>query len=120
MAHVLVVDDSESLRRLVVLALNTAGFMTSEADNGEAALKLASNTKFDLVVTDVNMPIMDGISLTKELRKLKNYKFTPILILTTESSNEMKLKGKSAGATGWIVEPFKPEVLIETIKKVLV
>jgi len=90
----------------------------SKVQDSQAALDVAKNQKFDLVLTDVNMPRMDGITLAKELRSLPNFKFTPILMLTTEAGLNKKQEGKAAGATGWIVKPFNPEQLLATIKKV--
>jgi two-component system chemotaxis response regulator CheY len=113
------VDDSASLRRMVVFALKGAGHEVIEAEDGVAALTSAQSRKVDLVVTDVNMPNMDGITLVRELRTLPAYRFTPILVLTTESSDAKKQEGRAAGATGWIVKPFSPDQLIATIRKVL-
>jgi two-component system chemotaxis response regulator CheY len=89
------------------------------AIDGQDALEKAKEQKFDLVLTDVNMPLMDGITLTRELRALPAYRFVPILMLTTEAGQERKLEGKAAGATGWIVKPFNPDQLIAVVKKVL-
>jgi two-component system chemotaxis response regulator CheY len=119
MAHILAVDDSTSMRQMVVFTLKGAGHQVTEAADGEDALRLAKTQSFNLVLTDVNMPRMDGITLTKELRALPSYRFTPILTLTTESSQDMKMAGKAAGATGWIVKPFNPDQLLATVKKVL-
>ncbi len=119
MAHILAVDDSASMRQMVAFTLRGAGFEVTEAADGEQALGLAKGKQFNLVLTDVNMPKMDGITLTKQLRGLPNYRFTPILTLTTESSAEKKMAGKAAGATGWIVKPFNPDQLLATVKKVL-
>lgn len=119
MPTILAVDDSASMRQMVAFTLKGAGFGVIEAVDGMDALAKAKTSKVDLVLTDVNMPRMDGISLIKELRGLPNYKFTPILMLTTESGAEKKGEGKSAGATGWIVKPFNPDQLLTTIKKVL-
>jgi len=119
MATILAVDDSASMRQMVSFTLNGAGFDVQEASDGSEALKIAQTKKFDLVLSDVNMPVMDGIQLVTELRKLDNYKFVPVLMLTTESSGDKKMEGKKAGATGWIVKPFNPEQLLNTIKKVL-
>jgi two-component system chemotaxis response regulator CheY len=119
MATILAVDDSASMRQMVAFTLKGAGHEVIEAQDGVVALTSAKSKKFDLVVTDVNMPNMDGISLIKELRALPSYKFTPILMLTTESADTKKQEGKSAGATGWIVKPFNPDQLLTTIKKVL-
>ncbi len=119
MASILAVDDSASMRQMVAFTLKGAGYDVTEAADGVEALSAAKTNKFSLVITDINMPNMDGISLTKELRTLPDYKFIPILTLTTESTPEKKQEGKAAGATGWIVKPFDPEQLLATIKKVL-
>ena len=119
MAQILAVDDSASMRQMVAFTLKGAGHDVTEASDGKQALDLAKSQKFDLVLSDVNMPNMDGIALTKELRTLPNFKFTPILILTTESGTDKKQDGKAAGATGWIVKPFNPDQLLATVKKVL-
>ena len=119
MASILVVDDSASLRNMVAFTLKQEGYQVVEAGNGQEGLTKARGARFDLVLTDVNMPIMDGITLCAELRKLPAFKFTPILVLTTESSPEMKQRGKTAGATGWLVKPFNPEKLLSTIKRVV-
>lgn len=117
MATILAVDDSTSMRQMVAFTLKGAGFDVVEAADGKEALGAAQKTKFDLVLSDVNMPVMDGITLVKELRALPSYKFTPILMLTTESAGSKKSEGKQAGATGWIVKPFNPDQLLSTIKK---
>ena len=119
MATILAVDDSASMRQMVAVTLKAAGYEVVEAGDGDAALQLAKSKSFNLVLTDVNMPKMDGITLTRELRALPAYKFTPILTLTTESAADKKQEGKAAGATGWLVKPFNPEQLISTVKKVL-
>ena len=119
MASILAVDDSASMRQMVAMTLKQAGYEVVEAVDGEAALQLAKSKAFNLVLTDVNMPKMDGIALTRQLRALPNYKFTPILTLTTESAADKKQEGKAAGATGWIVKPFNPDQLLATVKKVL-
>lgn len=119
MASILAVDDSASMRQMVSFTLKGAGYQVVEATDGIEALKAAKSGKFDLVLSDVNMPNMDGIELVKELRQLADYKFTPVLMLTTESAGDMKMQGKQAGATGWIVKPFNPDQLLNTIKRVL-
>ena len=119
MARILAVDDSASMRQMVTFTLKGAGHDVTEASDGEQALNLAKSGKFDLVLSDVNMPKMDGITLTKQLRSLPDFKFTPILMLTTEAGLNKKQDGKAAGATGWIVKPFNPDQLLATIKKVL-
>ena len=119
MAKILAVDDSASMRQMVTFTLKGAGHQVDEAGNGQDALTKAKANKYDLVITDVNMPIMDGITLIRNLRGEANYKFTPLLMLTTESGAENKAEGKAAGATGWIVKPFNPDQLVATVKKVL-
>ena len=119
MARILVVDDSTTMRQMVAFTLASAGHQVTEASDGNQALGLAKQKKFDLVITDVNMPGMNGIDLVQGLRGLPDCKFIPILVLTTEAGAELKQKGKSVGATGWIVKPFNPELLLETLKKVL-
>ena len=119
MTKILAVDDSPSLRQMVAFTLKGAGYDVVEAVDGVEALGVAKGQAFDLVITDINMPNMDGIQLIKELRTLPNFKFTPILCLTTESSDDKKRQGKEAGATGWIVKPFSPEKLLATMSRVL-
>ncbi len=120
MSKILAVDDSKSMRQMVSMSLKSAGHDVTEAEDGAIALDIAKQGgQFDLVVTDINMPNMNGIELITALRALPNYKFTPILCLTTESSGDMKAKGKEAGATGWIVKPFSPEKLLSVINRVL-
>lgn len=119
MAKILAVDDSASMRQMVAFTLKSAGHEVVEAVDGKNALDIAKKQSFNLVITDVNMPNMDGLTLTKELRGLANFKFTPILILTTEAGGDKKMQGKAAGATGWLVKPFNPDNLLSTIKRVL-
>ena len=119
MTKILAVDDSASMRQMVSFTLQGAGYDVIEACDGQDAFNKAKDGSVDLVLSDVNMPIMDGITLIKNLRTLPSYKFTPILMLTTESAADKKGEGKAAGATGWIVKPFNPDQLLSTIKKVL-
>ncbi|MGR8929055.1 MAG: response regulator [Gammaproteobacteria bacterium] len=119
MATILAVDDSASMRQMVSFTLKGAGYNVVEAVDGVDALNKAKAQTFDCVVTDVNMPNKDGITLIKDLRALPNYKFTPMLMLTTESGMDKKQQGKEAGATGWIVKPFNPDQLLKTIQKVM-
>jgi two-component system chemotaxis response regulator CheY len=119
MQSILAVDDSASMRQMVAFTLKAAGYNVIEAADGQEAYDKARNQQVDLVLTDQNMPRMDGITLVKNLRELPMFTATPILILTTESSDAMKAKGKAAGATGWLVKPFDPAKLIEVIKKVI-
>jgi two-component system chemotaxis response regulator CheY len=116
---ILAVDDSGSLRQMVVFSLKAAGYQVTEAVDGQDGLEKARNQIFDLVLTDQNMPRMDGLTLIKSLRELPGYQKIPILMLTTEASNEMKMKGKAMGANGWLVKPFDPQRLTEVVKKVI-
>ena len=116
---ILLVDDSPSMREITSFALKNADYEVHQSCDGVEALEFAKIRKVDLVITDINMPNMDGITLIKELRKLPDYKFIPILTLTTESSTEKKQEGKKAGATGWIVKPFDQEGLLGIVKRVL-
>ena len=119
MTKILAVDDSASMRQMVAFTLKGAGYDVTEAADGQQALDKAKSQQFDVVVSDVNMPVMDGITLITELRKLPQYRTTPILMLTTESSSDKKMQGKQAGATGWIVKPFNPDQLLKTIQRVV-
>lgn len=119
MKKILAVDDSASMRQMVGFTLKKAGFDVTEAKDGSEALEIAKGNSFDAVISDVNMPIMDGITLIRELRALPAYKFTSMLMLTTESGLDKKTEGKAAGATGWIVKPFNPDQLLAVIKKVI-
>jgi two-component system chemotaxis response regulator CheY len=118
-ASILAVDDSASMRQMVSFTLKGAGYDVVEASDGVEALNIAKTRAVNLVITDVNMPNMDGISLIKELRALPGYRFTPLLMLTTESGVDKKQQGKAAGATGWIVKPFNPDQLLKTVSKVI-
>jgi len=120
MANILVVDDSTTMRQMICFTLMSVKHTVTEAQNGVEGLKLAINGKFDLVVSDINMPEMNGIEMVRAIRALPAYKSTPILMLTTESAVEEKQKGKAAGATGWIVKPFNPQALLDILGKVLV
>lgn len=117
---VLVVDDSASMRLLVSQTLTAQGFSVVQAENGQAALAAARGLKqLDLVVTDLNMPIMDGITFVQQLRQISAFKFTPVLLLTTETRTDQKDKAKAAGATGWLTKPFDPSKLKAVVQKVL-
>ncbi|MDI1299725.1 response regulator [Methylotenera sp.] len=116
---ILAVDDSGSLRQMVAFSLKAAGYDVVQAVDGQDGLDKAKEKTVDLVLTDQNMPIMDGLTLIKNLRELGSYQKVPILMLTTESSDEMKAKGKAAGANGWLVKPFDPKRLIEVVQKVI-
>lgn len=116
---ILAVDDSTSIRQMVAFTLKGAGYEVVEAIDGQDGLDKAKAKAINLVLTDQNMPKMDGLSLIKSLRGLPQYKSTPILMLTTEASDDMKSKGKAAGATGWLVKPFDPQKLLDVVKKVI-
>jgi two-component system chemotaxis response regulator CheY len=116
---ILAVDDSGSLRQMVAFSLKAAGYQVIEAVDGQDGLEKARNQVVDLVLTDQNMPRMDGLTLIKSLRGLPSYQRVPILMLTTESSDDMKAKGRAAGANGWLVKPFDPQKLTEVVKKVI-
>ncbi|HET8933998.1 MAG TPA: response regulator [Polyangiales bacterium] len=119
MANVLTVDDSVSLRKLVASTLSTAGHQVVEASNGMEGLEILKTRKFNLIISDINMPVMDGLTFIKHVRELAAHKFTPILVLTTEMDPAKKKLAKDSGATGWLVKPFDPEQLLNTIRKVL-
>lgn len=116
---ILAVDDSGSLRQMVVFSLKAVGYKVVEAVDGRDGLEQARKQVFDLVLTDQNMPNMDGITMVRNLRNMAAYQKVPILILTTESSDEMKARGRAAGANGWLVKPFDPKRLIEVVQKVI-
>jgi two-component system chemotaxis response regulator CheY len=117
--RILIVDDSASMRQMINFTLSAAGYDVSEAEDGMDALKKMNGEPVHMIIADINMPNMDGIELTRKIRTHADYKFIPIIILTTESQSSLKQEGKSAGATGWIVKPFSPEQLISVVKKVL-
>lgn len=119
MATILAVDDSAAMRQMIDATLRSAGHDVVQASDGDEALAFAERERVDLVITDVNMPNLDGISLVRKLRCLPDYRLVPLLILTTESSDSKKQEGKAAGATGWIVKPFNPDALTGVVRKVL-
>jgi two-component system chemotaxis response regulator CheY len=116
---ILTVDDSPSIRQMVSFTLKGAGYEVSEAADGQDGLDKAKAKSFNLVLTDQNMPRMDGLTLIKSLRGLPQYKATPILMLTTEAGDDMKAQGRAAGATGWLVKPFDPQKLLDVVQKVI-
>lgn len=116
---VLTIDDSASIRQMVSFTLKRAGYDVVEAADGLEGLNLAQSTVFSLVLTDHNMPRMDGLTLIKSLRALAVYRTVPILMLTTESAAEIQAQGRAAGATGWLIKPFDPAKLIEVVRKVI-
>jgi two-component system chemotaxis response regulator CheY len=116
---ILTVDDSGSIRQMVSFTLKSSGYEVIEAADGQEGLDKAKARTVDLVLTDQNMPKMDGLTLIKTLRAMPAYSAVPILMLTTESGDAMKSQGKAAGATGWLVKPFDPQKLLEVVKKVI-
>ena len=116
---ILVVDDSASVRQVVGMALRGAGYTVVEASDGKEALNKLDGQKFNLVISDVNMPNMDGISFLKEMKQKPNYKFTPVIMLTTEGADEKKREGQAAGAKAWIVKPFRPEQMLQAVSMLI-
>lgn len=116
---IMIVDDSPSIRQVVNIALTKAGYEVIEAEDGQDALNKLENTKVNLIICDVNMPNMDGLTFLKSLKQLQNHKFTPVIMLTTESQQSLKMEGKMAGAKAWMVKPFKPEQMLEAISKLI-
>jgi two-component system chemotaxis response regulator CheY len=114
---ILVVDDSSSVREVVGIALKGAGYDVIEACDGQDALTKLNGQKIHLIVSDVNMPNLDGIGLVTQVKQNPDYKFTPIMMLTTESQDDMKQKGKAAGAKAWLVKPFQPDALLSAVAK---
>ena len=119
MGRVLAVDDSVSLRKLISATLRSAGHEVFEASNGQEALNLLKERTFNLIITDLNMPLMDGLTFIRNLRRVAAHKSTPVLVLTTEMDADKKKAARESGATGWIVKPFDPDQLLQTIRKVL-
>ncbi|HJV24361.1 MAG TPA: response regulator [Aromatoleum sp.] len=116
---ILVVDDSSSLRQVVSIALKGAGYDTIEACDGKDALGKIGGRKVHLIISDVNMPVMDGISFVKEVKKLPEHRFTPVIMLTTESQEAKKLEGQAAGAKAWVVKPFLPAQMLAAVSKLV-
>jgi two-component system chemotaxis response regulator CheY len=119
MKQILTVDDSASIRQMVSFTLTRAGYGVAEAIDGQDGLEKSGRQKYDLIITDLNMPRMDGIEMITAVRKLSGYGFTPILMLTTESQAEKKEAGRKAGATGWIVKPFNADQLLAVVQKLV-
>lgn len=116
---ILIVDDSGSVRSVVGIALRGAGYEVVEAEDGSQGLKKLDGRKIHLIISDVNMPVMDGLTFLKEIKKLPNYKFTPVMMLTTETSEEKKAIGKAEGARAWMVKPFKPDQMLSAVQKLV-
>jgi two-component system chemotaxis response regulator CheY len=119
MARILAVDDSPVMRQMVKATLAEAGHEVSQAANGEEALRMAAAQVFDMVITDLNMPVMDGLALIRKLRELPAYRSMPMIALTTESTADVKRAGREAGATAWVVKPFNPQRLIAAVAELL-
>ena len=116
---ILIVDDSASLRQVVAIALKGAGYDVLEAGDGKEGLAKLDGTKINLIVSDVNMPNMDGLEMVLEIKKMAAYKFTPIIMLTTEAGADMKERGKAAGVKAWVVKPFKPDQMLDAVSKLV-
>lgn len=119
MAKILVVDDSSSLRQVVSISLQGKGYEVIQAGDGKEALSKLDGSKINLVISDVNMPVMDGLTFVTEMKKLPRYKFTPIIMLTTEAGNDMKDRGRAAGVKAWVVKPFKPDQMLTAVSKLI-
>ena len=118
-AKILIVDDSASLRHVVTIALEGAGYEVIEAEDGKEALSRLDGSKINLIICDVNMPVMDGITFVKEVKKMPQYRFLPIIMLTTESRESRKSEGQMAGAKAWVVKPFRPEQILHAVAKLI-
>ncbi|BBQ52030.1 response regulator [Aeromonas jandaei] len=116
---ILIVDDSATIRQVVGMTLKGAGYEVMEACDGKDALKKLDGKKINLIISDVNMPNMDGITFVKEAKKLASYKFTPVIMLTTESQDSKKQEGQAAGAKAWVVKPFQPEQMLSAVSKLI-
>lgn len=116
---ILIVDDSSSVRQVVGITLRGAGYEVIEGCDGKDALTRLDGRKVHLIVSDVNMPNMDGITFVKQVKALASYRFTPVIMLTTESADDKKREGQAAGAKAWVVKPFKPEVLLNAVQKLI-
>lgn len=116
---IMIVDDSASLRQVVSIALKDAGYDVVEACDGKDALSKLTGMKIGLIISDVNMPNMDGITFVKELKKLPNYKFTPVIMLTTETQDARKQEGQAAGAKAWVIKPFQPAQMLQAVSKLV-
>ena len=116
---ILIVDDSDSLREVVGIALKNAGYNVIEGADGQQGLNQLDGKKIHLIISDVNMPNMNGIEMVKKVKEMAEYKFTPIIMLTTESGDELKEQGRSAGVKAWMVKPFKPEQMLDAVSKLI-
>jgi len=116
---ILIVDDSDSLREVVGIALKNAGYEVIEGADGQEGLNQLDGKKIHLIISDVNMPNMNGIEMVKKIKEMAEYKFTPIIMLTTESGEDLKDEGRSAGVKAWMVKPFKPEQMLDAVSKLI-
>jgi two-component system chemotaxis response regulator CheY len=116
---ILIVDDSPSLRQTVSITLKKEGYQVLESGDGKEALEQMDGKKINLIISDINMPIMDGITMVKEIKKLPNYKYTPIIMLTTESGSKKMQEGKDAGVRAWMVKPFRPMEMLDAVSKLV-
>ncbi len=119
MKTILIVDDSISIRQVVGMTLKASGYQVIEACDGKDALAKLNGQKIHLIISDVNMPNMDGITMLKEIKQLAAYRFTPVIMLTTEGSDQKKEEGRAAGAKAWVVKPFKPEQMLTAVQKLI-
>ena len=117
--RILLVDDSTSVRQVAGIALRRAGYDTIEAANGKEALSFLDGPKLNLIISDVNMPVMNGIEFLKAVKQHPTSKFTPVIMLTTEAGDDMKQQGKAAGAKAWVVKPFQPQMLLDAVAKLI-
>jgi two-component system chemotaxis response regulator CheY len=116
---ILLVDDSASVRTVAGIALRGAGYEVVEASNGQEGLTKLTGDKIHLIISDVNMPVMDGITFLKEVKRHPNYRFTPVIMLTTEAGEDKKQEGRAAGAKAWIVKPFQPQLMLDAVSKLI-
>ena len=116
---ILIVDDSASVRTVAGIALRSAGYEVIEAANGQEGLERLGGDRVHLIISDVNMPVMDGIAFLKEVKRLPNYKFTPVIMLTTEAGEDKKKEGREAGAKAWITKPFQPQIMLDAVAKLV-
>jgi len=116
---ILVVDDSPSLRQIISIVLTTAGYDVIEAENGQQAVEKLDGSKIHLAICDVNMPVMDGIEFAKNVKSMPNYRFLPIIMLTTESGENRKQEGRDAGVKAWVVKPFRPDQILNAVSKLI-
>ncbi|HVO48867.1 MAG TPA: response regulator [Steroidobacteraceae bacterium] len=117
--RILIVDDSASVRTVAGIALRGAGYEVIEAGNGQEGLQRLDGSKIHLIISDVNMPVLDGIGFLKEVKAHPDYRFTPVIMLTTEAGEDKKAQGKAAGAKAWIIKPFQPQIMLDAVSKLV-